>query len=346
MKQCRGGLALKNEIMAAASLTAHVTPIDAGAPVAAAGFLGEVPALALEDGTVLLATPRAEQRISAHPDASILVAVASGDKFITGGDDGRVVAASQDGGVQEIADEKGKWIDALAARGDGAIVWSSAKNVRARDKDGSVKTFAAPSSVRGLAFMPKGYRIAIAHYDGATLWYPNAAASPDLFKWKGSHLSITASPDGRFLATAMQENALHAWRVADQKDMRMSGYPAKTRSLSWSFDSHWLATSGADAAIIWPFKDKDGPINKAPLECGARQARVTQVAFHPKSLVVAQGYEDGLLLLCRIPNGAEILVRAAPKGGRAISALAWDHAGGRLLFGAADGAAGLLDMPA
>ncbi|MGC2220913.1 MAG: WD40 repeat domain-containing protein [Methylocella sp.] len=332
--------------MAAASLTAHVTPIDAGAPVAAAGFLGEVPALALEDGTVLLATPRAEQRISAHPDASILVAVASGDKFITGGDDGRVVAASQDGGVQEIADEKGKWIDALAARGDGAIVWSSAKNVRARDKDGSVKTFAAPSSVRGLAFMPKGYRIAIAHYDGATLWYPNAAASPDLFKWKGSHLSITASPDGRFLATAMQENALHAWRVADQKDMRMSGYPAKTRSLSWSFDSHWLATSGADAAIIWPFKDKDGPINKAPLECGARQARVTQVAFHPKSLVVAQGYEDGLLLLCRIPNGAEILVRAAPKGGRAISALAWDHAGGRLLFGAADGAAGLLDMPA
>jgi WD40 repeat protein len=346
LQQFRGGLALKNEIMAAASLTAHVTPLDAGAPVAAAGFLGQIPALALEDGTVLLATPRAEQRISAHPDASILVAVASGDKFITGGDDGRVVAASQDGGVQEIADEKGKWIDALAARGDGAIVWSSGKNVRARDKDGGIKTFPAPSSVRGLAFMPKGYRIAIAHYDGATLWFPNVAASPDLFKWKGSHLSITASPDGRFLATAMQENALHAWRVADQKDMRMSGYPAKTRSLSWSFDSHWLATSGADAAIIWPFKDKDGPINKAPLECGARQARVTQVAFHPKSLVVAQGYEDGLLLLCRIPDGVEILVRAAPEGGRAISALAFDHAGGRLLFGAADGAAGLLDMPA
>ena len=250
------------------------------------------------------------------------------------------------GGVQEIADEKGKWIDALAARDDGSIAWSSGKNVRARDPAGGIKTFAAPSSVRGLAFMPKGYRIAISHYDGATLWFPNAAAPPDHFKWKGSHLSITVSPDGRFLATSMQENALHAWRVADKKDMRMSGYPAKTRSMSWSFDGHWLATSGADAAVIWPFKDKDGPINKAPLECGARSAKVTCVAFHPKSLVVAQGYEDGLLLLCRIPDGAEILVRAAPEGGRAISALAWDHAGGRLLFGAADGAAGLLDMPA
>jgi WD40 repeat protein len=332
--------------MAAASLVAQVTPFDAGAPVAAAGFLGQVPALALEDGTVLLATPEAEQRILAHPDASILVAVAEAGKFVTGGDDGRVVAASQDGGIQEIADEKGKWIDALAARGDGSIAWSSGKNVRARDPTGDIKTFAAPSSVRGLAFMPKGYRIAIAHYDGATLWFPNAAAPPDLFKWKGSHLSVTVSPDGRFLATAMQENALHAWRAADKKDMRMSGYPAKTRSLSWSFDGHWLATSGADGAIIWPFKDKDGPINKAPLECGVRRAKVTCAAFHPKSLVVAQGYEDGLLLLCRIPDGAEILVRSVPDGGRAIGALAWDDTGRRLLFGAADGAAGRLDMPA
>ncbi|MGH6857710.1 MAG: WD40 repeat domain-containing protein [Methylocella sp.] len=332
--------------MAAASLTAHVTPLDAGAPVAAAGFLGQIPALALEDGTVLLATSGAERRIAAHPDGAILVAAAAGDKFITGGDDGRVVAASQDGGVQEIADEKGRWIDALTARGDGSIAWSSGKNVRSRAPAGGIKTFAAPSSVRGLAFMPKGNRIAIAHYDGATLWFPNAAAPPDHFKWKGSHLSITVSPNGRFLATAMQENALHSWRVADQKDMRMSGYPAKTRSLSWSFDGHWLATSGADAAIIWPFKDKEGPIDKAPLECGARNVKVTCVAFHPKSLVVAQGYQDGLLLLCRIPDGAEILVRAAPEGGRAISALAWDHAGGRLLFGAADGQAGLLAMPA
>jgi WD40 repeat protein len=330
----------------AVSITAYVTPLDAGAPVAAAGFVGNVPALALDDGTVLLATPEAEQRIPAHPGGSILVAVASGHTFITGGDDGHVMAASRDGDVQEIADEKGKWIDALAARDDGAIAWSSGKNVRARDTAGGIKTFAAPSSVRGLAFMPKGYRIAIAHYDGATLWFPNAAAPPDHFKWKGSHLSIAASPDGRFLATAMQENALHAWRVADKKDMRMSGYPAKTRSLSWSCDGHWLATSGADAAVIWPFKDKDGPINKAPLECGVRGAKVTCVAFHPKSLVVAQGYEDGLLLLCRIPDGAEILVRAAPEGGRAISALAWEDTGRRLLFGAADGAAGLLDMPA
>jgi WD40 repeat protein len=332
--------------MAAASLTANVTAFDAGAPAAAAAFLGQVPALALEDGSVLFAMPGAGRRVAAHPDAVILAAAAVAGRFITGADDGRVVAVSQDGTTQEIANEKGKWIDALAAREDGAIAWSCGKTVRARDHEGTIKNFAAPSSVRGLAFMPKGYRLAIAHYDGASLWYPNAAAPPDVFKWKGSHLSIAVSPDGRFIVTSMQENTLHAWRVADKKDMRMSGYPAKTRSLSWSFDGHWLATSGADAAIIWPFKDKEGPINKAPLECGVRQAQVTCVAFHPRALVLAQGYEDGFLLLCRIPDGAEILVRAAPEAGRPISALAWDAAGKRLLFGTADGAAGLLDMPA
>jgi WD40 repeat protein len=328
------------------TLTIQITPFDADAPVAAAGLLQQTPALALDDGTVLLITPAGQSRIAAHPDGAILAAAIAGDKFITGGDDGRITATSADGASQEIADEKGRWIDALAARDNGEIAWSSGKNVRARDSTGSIKTIIAPSSVRGLAFMPKGYRIAIAHYDGATLWFPNVAAPPDRFEWKGSHLSIAVPPDGRFLVTAMQENALHAWRVADKKDMRMSGYAAKTRSLSWSFDGHWLATSGAEAAVIWPFKDKEGPINKAPLECGLRQAQVTCVAFHPKSLVLAQGYEDGVILLCRIPDGAEILARSLPKPAGAITALAWDQSGRRLLFGAADGAAGLLDIAA
>ena len=282
--------------MAAGSLSDKVTPIEAGAPVAAVAFLRETPALALEDGSVMFLSSGEPQRVLAHPDAALLLATPLGDKFISGGDDGRVMAVSRDGASQLIAEEKGKWIDALAARADGAIAWSSGKTVRARDPAGDVKSFAAPSSVRGLAFLPKGYRLAIAHYNGASLWFPKTTAAPDLFEWKGSHLAIAASPDGRFIVTTMQENTLHGWRVSDKQDMRMSGYPAKTRSLSWSRDSHWLATSGADGAVIWPFKDKDGPIGRAPLECGIRNVKVTCVAFHPESQILAQGYEDGLVL--------------------------------------------------
>ena len=118
---------------------------------------------------------------------------------------------------------------------------------RAR-RSGAVKTWSAPTTARGLAFQPKGYRVAVTHYNGVSLWFPKVEGAPQTLEWKGAHLDATFSPDGRFLVTSMQENALHGWRLTDSRNMRMTGYPAKTRSLSWSHDGAWLATSGADAA--------------------------------------------------------------------------------------------------
>ena len=226
-------------------------------------------------GPCCIGEPEDQKRVVVHPDAAILTAISDGKTLITGGDDGRVVAMRADGAPQEIADEKGRWIDALAMRGK-AYAWSAGKQVRARDETGAVKTWSAPTTARGLAFQPKGYRLAATHYNGATLWFPKVEGAPQTLEWKGAHLDATFSPDGRFLVTSMQENALHGWRLADSRNMRMTGYPAKTRSLSWSHDGQWLATSGADAAVVWPFKDKDGPMGKAPRECGVREARVTQ----------------------------------------------------------------------
>jgi len=330
----------------ASSLTQHVAKIDAGTYVTAAAFLGQTPALALSDGTVLLADAGKEKRVTAHPDAGLLVGVRNGATLITGGDDGRLVQTSADGAIKELAHEKMGWIDALTAGKDGAIAWASGKNVRARSAKGEVKSIVAPSTVRGLAFVPKGYRLAMAHYNGASLWFPNTDAGLELYEWKGSHLDAIFSPDGRFLVTSMQENSLHGWRLTDKQNMRMSGYPAKTRSLAWSSNGEWLATSGADACIVWPFKEKTGPMNKAPLECGVRESRVSQVAFHPKALVIAIGYEDGWVLLCRLTDAAELLVHRpgdTPEG--AITALTWDDRGSQLLFGTAEGFAGLLTMP-
>jgi WD40 repeat protein len=326
---------------ALSSLTERVSPLEAGEHVVAAAFLSGEPALALSGGVVRLAG----RDVAAHPGAAILRACVDGERLVTGGDDGRVVAVSAAGATETLADEKGKWIDALGCR-DGALAWSAGKTVRARDPKGALKTWSAPSTVRGLAFLPKGYRVAAAHYNGASLWFPNADAEPQLLEWKGSHLDVTASPDGRFLVSSMQENALHGWRLADGRNMRMTGYPGKSRSLSWSHDGHWLATSGAEACVVWPFKEKDGPMGKPPRECGVRPQRITQVAFHPRALVVAIGYADGLILLCRLGDAAEILVRNGEAGDGAVSALAWDKAGARLLFGTEAGRAGLLTLPA
>lgn len=331
--------------MSQSSLTQNVTPIEAKAGVVAAHFLGRTPAFALVDGSVLLADIGLEFRIPAHEDGAILVAAGNGKKLFTGGDDGRIVATDFAGETEILAREKG-WIDALACRDDGSLAWSRGKWVRARDAKGEIKEWQAPSTVRGLAFFPKGYRVAIAHYNGASLWFPNTAAGPEALEWKGSHLDAAVSPDARYIVTSMQENMLHGWRLADKKNMRMSGYPAKSRSLSWSHDGGWLATSGADACIVWPFSGKDGPMGQPPRECGARpDVLVTSVAFHPKSLIVAIGYDDGWILLVRLVDGAEILVRRTEGARDAISALAFDATGSRMIFGTLGGQAGVLDFP-
>nr|USU33283.1 WD40 repeat domain-containing protein [Methylobacterium sp. OTU13CASTA1] len=330
----------------APSLLDHVTPIAAGAHVTAAVWLKDTLALALGDGAVLLAGRGEFRRIESHPDGAILVAAGDGRRIVTGGDDGRVVTTSPEGDVVEVAVAKGgAWIDALALHPDGAIAYAAGRNVVARDAKGREKVFAAPSTARGLAFAPKGYRLAVSHYNGATLWYPNLETAPDFVEWKGSHIDVTWSPDGRFVVTTMQENALHGWRLQpDRGHMRMSGYPGKVRSVAWSGDGDWLATGGAEAAIIWPFDSKEGPTGKAPRECGVRPARVSRVAFHPKALVLAIGYEDGCILLVRFADGSELLVRPAVKGS-GVTALAWDARGARLGFGCSDGAAGLLTLP-
>ena len=327
------------------SLTQHVAPLDAGAHVTGAAWLGDTMAFALGDGAVLLARDGATHRVAAHPDGAILAAASDGARLVTGGDDGRIAVTGPDGSTRTFAETSGAWIDALALHPGGAVAWSAGRRVTARDDKGRDKTWEAPSTVRGLCFAPKGYRLAASHYNGATLWLPNLETKPEFLEWKGSHLDVTWSPDGRFVVTSMQENALHGWRLLpDRGHMRMSGYPAKTRSLSWSHDGKWLATSGAEAVIVWPFDSKEGPMGKAPRECGVRPAKVARVAFHPKTYVLAAGYEDGFILLIRLTDASELLVRPAVAGS-GITAFAWDRLGKRLAFGAADGQAGVLTLP-
>ena len=330
----------------APSLTQHVTSLDAGANVTGAAWLGDTAAFALGDGAVLLARDGATHQAAAHPDGAILVAASDGERLVTGGDDGRIAITGPDGSTRTLAETKGAWIDALALHPGGAMAWSAGRRVTARDDKGRDKSFDAPSTVRGVCFAPKGYRLAASHYNGATLWFPNLDAKPEFLEWKGSHLDVTWSPDGRFVVTSMQENSLHGWRLQpDRGHMRMAGYPAKTRSWSWSHDGHWFATSGTDAAIVWPFESKEGPMGKSPRECGARPVKVSRVAFHPKAPVLAIGYEDGMVLLVRFADASELLVRrTVPESG--ITALAWDKAGRRLAFGAEDGQAGVLTLPA
>jgi hypothetical protein len=83
-----------------------------------------------------------------------------------------------------------------------------------------------------------------------------------MLKWAGSHTSVCFSPDDRFVMTRMQENALHGWRLRDKAGLRMSGYQNKVKGCAWAGALPWLATTGAEEAILWPF---DGAETMSPL---------------------------------------------------------------------------------
>jgi len=324
------------------SLADRVRPIVAGATIVGVHFLGTTPVFVLGEEALLFAGDE-DKRVAIHA-GGILASASDGRRIVTGGDDGKLVATDANGEHKELAaDDKKRWIDQVVLGPDGAVAWSAGKVAHVLTKKGEERSLEAPSTVAGLAFAPKGFRVALAHYNGVTLWFPNAAgAAPEKLEWKGSHLSVAFSPDGKFLVTAMQEPTLHGWRLADAKHMRMSGYSARVRSLSWTADGDFLATSGSEQLILWPFDGKDGPMGRQPKLQAPSQARVSVVACHPRQPVVAVGYADGAVLLVRTDDGALIEVKA--KGASPVSALGWDANGQTLAFGTEAGEAGALSF--
>ena len=313
-----------------------------GAFVVEAAFLGDTPAFALGDGTVRVASGVTAETVQVHGGA-ILSAAATGDgRMLTGGDDGLVALTDANGETARLAERPRKWIDHVAAGPGGTVAFASGKQAIVRFADGRERAFDHKRSVGGIGFAPKGLRLAVARYNGVTLWWAGTEAEPVELSWNGAHIGVAFSPDGKFVVTSMQENALHGWKLEDGKDMRMTGYPAKPKSVSWSVKGKYLATSGANAAILWPFHFRDGPMGRQPLQLGAREVVTTRVACHPKDEMVAIGYQDGMILAVRLADAQEALYRRP--GQSSISALAWDRNGRRLAFGCEDGSAGVIDI--
>ena len=314
--------------------------VAAEAPVAACAFSrdGTGIGFALGDGQVRLLPD--DKTVDAHSGAVLsLVADPVGDGFASGGDDGRLLRIAADGSIAELASQKGKWIDHLAIhRATGALAAGVGKNILVVTKVGETREFGPHhSTVADLDFSKDGSRVAGAHYGGVTVWSlgqtrpDQAALPPRRLAWTGSHIALRWSTDGKFIATGTQENDIHVWRIAQATDMRMQGYPAKVKSLSWSASARWLYTSAQPVFTAWSFAGS-GPEGKPPLQFGEEGAGLmTVVAAHPTLEFVAGGYDTGELQLGDIKSKRTVVVKMADKS--AITCLAWSPDGTALAAG-------------
>lgn len=314
------------------------------APVVAVAFdREEVCAFGLGDGTLRFVTGDGDvETVQAHNGALLCLAAHPEGEFVSGGDDGRLVRTT-DGKSRELFAAKNRWIENVAVAPEtGLIAVTAGKNAIILGDAGET-TFAHASTAAGIAFDPKGRRLAVAHYNGASLWWTKAAEQqPKTFEWKGSHIAVTWSPDGKFLVTSMQENALHGWRIEDAADMRMSGYPAKIRSWAWDRRGRTLFTAGADRIVGWPFTGRNGPMGREPVQIGPeREAMVTVVAAHPDVDIVAAGTTDGAVWFEEIGDpGANFVML----NGTRVTALAFSPDGRHLALGTEDGFAAVVPV--
>ena len=307
-----------------------------------AGFLGGIPTFALSSGQVVF-TEGGERRIDVAGGLALAIPELDQSCLIAGGEDGTITRIAPGAAPAKLQAANRKWVNALAIGPSRTIAASCGRTGRILPAKAAACDFVCERTIEAMAFAPKGLRLALARYNGVELRWVNSASAPQFLEWKGAHVGVTFSPDGRFVVSTMQENALHGWRLADNKNMRMTGYPAKVRSVSWSPRGKWLASSGAPAAIVWPFSGKDGPMGKAPKELGGMgKTLVSRVCCHPLEAVVAIGYQDGMITAVRIEDEKIAVLRRGGYG--AISTLNWDAKGQRLAFGTDSGEAGIVDI--
>jgi WD40 repeat protein len=269
-------------------------------------------ALAREDGSIVVWDLRAERvlrTLSGHTLAVLGVAFVprpTGARLVTVGGDGLIKIWNPEVGGEPLFPP---------ARGEGAVyavaVRPDGRQFATGGDDGLVRTWDPETgkadlppiehgaSISALAYDPTGTALASAGRDRAVrVW---AAASGRRRLGPLSHprqlTSLGFSPDGQLLAggggTSDAGGRILIWDAGSGTKSAEVECPRGVDSLSFSADSHRIATCGADAIVqVW---DPTGGVET--LSLAGHTDRVSAVLFAPSAMRLYSAGRDGAVKL-------------------------------------------------
>jgi WD40 repeat protein len=161
------------------------------------------------------------------------------------------------------------------------------------------------------------------------------------YPWPAACLTAAFSPNGKVLASGMQDGTVHFWMLTTGKDSQMRGYPAKVTLTEWSANSRYLATASGAEVVVWDFGGK-GPEGSHPLELRGHTERITHLAFHPSAPWLVSAGRDWRITLWQ-PGKETKAVDAHLTGGE-ITAVRWSPDGQRLAVGESKGRLAIYDL--
>jgi WD40 repeat protein len=192
------------------------------------------------------------------------------------------------------------------------------------------------STVGALAFLADGSRLASACYGGVELWDVEGGRHLEHLPWKTSLVSLSWSPDGRWVVAGTQELAVQIWELPFRpgEELAMSGYPAKVRELAWHYSSRYLATGGGPEIMVWDCNGK-GPAGSTPRILQGHGGKVTALSYQSAGHLLASGGTDACVFLWNAGKSSSPLRQF--KLPAAITSVAWSPDGSRFVTGCRDG---------
>lgn len=315
--------------------------VDAPLSAVAVDRSSKLAAFAGGDGVlrlVALTPDRAELASHDLTNGAVLSLVADSQcgAFLAGTDDGDLYGVSAEG-HERLLNLKPAWPDQLAAHTSGIRAVADGQDVRLLSAEAKqlANLKGHPSTVAGLHFDASGARLAVSHYDGASIWDIATVTRTHMLYFRGSHLNLSWQPEGRYLVTTTQEKMLHAWDLETGEDASLGPCFKKVSALGWSADGNWLLASGNDTISAWRF-DRGLPRPAPKLLGRFSELLIGQVCPHPTLGLTAVAYNDGGTEIAAITSRNKRHELIVPPAARTV-ALRWSPDGNHLVGGDLDG---------